>query len=348
MTETRFDLRRSMPLPTKISYAFIVVTLVIVAGLHLATPLLTILFSYFALTKLRFGGSKRLAIMLFSALVVLVFFGFGYFLQQALVAFPDIASKTIPVIVDYAHKQHFELPFSDFDTLKAVAMENAKDQLKGLGALAKFTTMQFAMLVIGLVVATSMFNNARLDLDRETPGFKENFYFQCIDEIAARFRGFYRSFSTVMGAQILISLINTFLTSVFVFWTWMPYASLIVVVTFFCGLLPIIGNIMSNTVIVGIALTISPQFAVSALLFLVALHKLEYFLNSKIIGGRIKNPMWLTLLGLIAGERLMGIPGMILAPVILHYVKMELSRFDVETMTWRQVPQPAPHEHAAP
>jgi len=58
----------------------------------------------------------------------------------------------------------------------------------------------------------------------------------------------------------------------------------------------------------------------------VLIHKLEYFLNSKIIGDRIKNPMWLTLVGLVLGEKLMGIPGMILAPVVLHYIKVEASR----------------------
>jgi predicted PurR-regulated permease PerM len=62
------------------------------------------------------------------------------------------------------------------------------------------------------------------------------------------------------------------------------------------------------------------------LIFLVVLHKGEYFLNSKIIGDRIRNPMWLTLLGLVIGEKLMGIPGMILAPVLLHFVKVEVSR----------------------
>jgi predicted PurR-regulated permease PerM len=55
------------------------------------------------------------------------------------------------------------------------------------------------------------------------------------------------------------------------------------------------------------------------------IHKLEYFLNSKIIGARIKNPMWLTLIALVLGERIMGVPGMILAPVVLHYLKMEVS-----------------------
>ena len=101
---------------------------------------------------------------------------------------------------------------------------------------------------------------------------------------------------------------------------------MIIVLTFLCGLLPIIGNIISNTLIVAVSFTISPNMALIALIFLIAIHKLEYFLNSKIIGDRIKNPMWLTLIGLVLGEKLMGIPGMILAPVVLHYIKVEASR----------------------
>ena len=61
-------------------------------------------------------------------------------------------------------------------------------------------------------------------------------------------------------------------------------------------------------------------------MFLVIIHKLEYFLNSKIIGRRIKNPMWLTLIGLVVGEKLMGVPGMVLAPIVLHYIKVEASK----------------------
>ncbi len=129
-----------------------------------------------------------------------------------------------------------------------------------------------------------------------------------------------------MGAQLLISGINTFLTAIFVLAVSLKYGPFVIGVTFLCGLLPIVGNLISNSVIVGIAFTISPRIAIAALLFLVALHKLEYFLNSKIIGDRIKNPVWLTLLALIIGERFMGIPGMILAPVVLNYIKMEASQ----------------------
>jgi predicted PurR-regulated permease PerM len=110
----------------------------------------------------------------------------------------------------------------------------------------------------------------------------------------------------------------------------MPYPFVLITVTFLCGLLPIIGNLISNTVIFCVGLTQSIQLGIIALSYLIILHKFEYFLNSRIIGGRIKNPMWLTLLSLLIGERLAGIPGMILAPVILNYCKLEGSNVPVK------------------
>jgi predicted PurR-regulated permease PerM len=97
-----------------------------------------------------------------------------------------------------------------------------------------------------------------------------------------------------------------------------------------CGLFPIVGNVVSNTVIVFIGFLVSPKVAIGALIFLVVIHKLEYFLNSKIIGARIRNPIWLTLIGLIIGEKLMGVPGMILSPVILNYLRVEMSKLEVK------------------
>ena len=133
-----------------------------------------------------------------------------------------------------------------------------------------------------------------------------------------------------MGAQMTISAINTVLTSIFVFAVGLPYAAVVVGLTFLCGLLPIVGNIISNTVIVFLGFLVSPKVAIGALIFLVVIHKLEYFLNSKIIGDRIRNPIWLTLFGLIVGEKLMGIPGMILSPVVLNYLRVEMSKIEVD------------------
>ena len=70
--------------------------------------------------------------------------------------------------------------------------------------------------------------------------------------------------------------------------------------------------------------------ALIALVFLIVIHKLEYFFNGKIVGDRINNPLWLTLLALVVGEKLMGIPGMIFAPVVLSYIKLEAASIEVK------------------
>jgi predicted PurR-regulated permease PerM len=158
---------------------------------------------------------------------------------------------------------------------------------------------------------------------------RNNLYSALCDEITARFTELYRSFSTVMGAQMTISAINTLFTSVFVFAVQLPYAAVIIGLTFLCGLFPIVGNVISNTVIVFVGFLVSPKVAIGALVFLIVIHKLEYFLNSKIIGNRIRNPIWMTLIGLIIGERLMGVPGMILSPVVLNYIRVEMSKIEV-------------------
>jgi predicted PurR-regulated permease PerM len=177
------------------------------------------------------------------------------------------------------------------------------------------------------------------------PATRNNLYSRFCEELGKRFASFYRSFDLVMGAQLIISSINTVLTAIFVLTVGLPYAGVIIVVTFMCGLLPIIGNIISNTITVAIAFTVSPKMAAGALAFLIVIHKLEYFLNSKIIGERIKNPVWLTLIALILGERLMGIPGMILAPVVLHFIKVEASSIKVPTKT-PELAEPTPEEYA--
>jgi predicted PurR-regulated permease PerM len=318
-----------------------VIVLVLVGWLHLAVPLLTVLFAYFALSKLHVTRYKWLAVGTFVVLMLGFFYGFVIFVRQAIHALPDLIGTAIPMAISYAEKYNITLPFEDAHSLKALVVEGVKDQLKYLGNFAKVATKEFLALVIGLVVGCSLFLSAKVELGREANMFRNNLYSLVCDEIVMRFRSFYESFVMVMGAQITISAINTIFTAIFVVALRLPWAGVVIVVTFLCGLLPIIGNIISNTIIVGIAFTQSPQMAVVALAFLVIIHKLEYFLNSKIIGDRIKNPVWLTLLALVLGERLMGIPGMILAPVILHYLKVETSKIRVAEV-------PPPDEVAPP
>jgi predicted PurR-regulated permease PerM len=329
----------------RISYWFIVITILLVGWLHLAMPLLSVLFAYFVLSKLSFISRRKwVPVSLFVVVILGITYGFAYFINQTLTSLPRIAEATLPEVITWAEKRGIELPFTDFQSLKAMAMDTVKEAryVSNYANYVKIVTTQLVFLVIGCVVAVSLFLNAQVVLDRASHPVKNNLYAVCADEIAQRFRGFYRCFVTVMGAQIIISAINTALTCVFVFAVNLPHPVVIIGVTFLCGLLPVIGNLISNTVIVGISFTISPQMALAALVFLVVIHKLEYFLNSKIIGDRIKNPVWLTLLGLILGEKLMGIPGMILAPVVLNYLKVEASKIEISVPPSATLPSAAP------
>lgn len=319
--------------PRRISYAFMLLLLVAVGWLHMATLLLTVLFSSFALRQLSFGRSRLVGVMLFLVVVCGVFSGMWFFAKQAYVTFPRIAQETLPAIVDYAERRRLELPFTDWQSAKAAALAEFQDKIANVGRYAHDAAFIFAYLIIGLVVAVSLFLNQRLRLDADEGAPPDNLYAATAQQIVLRVRTFYRSFKIVMGAQIIIAAINTLLTASFLFLMGFPYAPVLTIFVFLCGLLPIVGNIISNVVITAVGFTISPQMAFFALLFLIAIHKLEYFLNSKIIGDRIKNPMWLTLIGLLVGEKLMGIPGMILAPVVLHYIKVEASRARVAQET---------------
>jgi len=321
-----------MTKPARFSYAVLAGMLILVGYLQLGAPLLALLFSYFVLTKLsRFIGNKWLTLALFLLVVAGLAYTAGHFTRGAIVALPKIAENAIPAIITYAQEHDFNLPFTDFEGLKAHTLDSIKDEAHYLGDAAKVmrhASATFVFIIIAIVAAVSLFFNSRIDLFRETHKLRNNLYSVCCDEINKRFGEFYRSFATVIGAQMAISCINTVLTATFVFAMRLPYAPVIIGLTFLCGLFPIVGNVISNTVIVFIGFTVSPKVAIGALIFLVVVHKLEYFLNSKIIGDRIRTPIWLTLLGLIIGEKLMGVPGMILSPVVLNYLRVEMSKVE--------------------
>src|SRR6058998_1989535 len=319
--------------PARLSYGVLAVTIILAGLLHLGTPLLVVLFSYFALRQLYFLTKRKwLALILFGIVVAGIGAATVFFTRAAILALPDVADTSLPSASAWAQKRQIELPFNDFESLRQAvtdALGQEAHYLRNLANFAKSTTAILFFSILGIVAAGSLFFKTGLDPHRATHRVKNNLYSVCCDEVSTRFRDFYRSFATVMGAQITISLINTILTGLFVIAVRLPHAPLLIAITFLCGLVPIIGNLVSNTVIVFVALSLSLKLAISALVFLVLIHKLEYFLNSKIIGDRIRNPVWLTLIALIIGERLMGIPGLILAPVVLNYLRVEMLTVEV-------------------
>jgi len=140
-----------------------------------------------------------------------------------------------------------------------------------------------------------------------------------------------QSFRRIVFAQIRISALNTLLTAIYLLvllplmGVHLPLTKTMILVTFVVGLLPVVGNLISNTVIVVVSLSISIYAAVGSLIFLVAIHKLEYFVNARIIGGQIHARAWELLLAMLVMDAIFGIPGVIAAPIYYAYIKDELS-----------------------
>jgi predicted PurR-regulated permease PerM len=138
------------------------------------------------------------------------------------------------------------------------------------------------------------------------------------------------AFHDVVFAQLKISAVNTLLTGIFLlivlplFGVDMPLAKTLVAITFVAGLLPVVGNLISNTLIFVVGLSLSLGVAISALAYLVIIHKLEYFLNARIIGTRIRARAWELLIAMLLMESIFGAPGLIAAPIYYAYLKREL------------------------
>jgi predicted PurR-regulated permease PerM len=312
------------------SFAVILFALVLTGWCHLGVLALSILFSYFALSSLAilFKGRHWPAIAVFLGFLGFAAYGLAYFVQSTTAALPGIAEKAVPAVAQWASAHRIRLPFTDFDSLKTEAMKGAASEASDVGKFADFArgaTAEFVYFIVGVVVALGIFIAPRSEfIDRPSAGHY-NLYSVCRDEICLRFARFYESFFLVMKAQMTISAIDTTLTGIFVAVMGLPYLVVAVGATFICGLLPVVGNLLSNTLVMALGFMVSPAKGLWALAYLVCIHQLEYFLNGKIIGGRIRSPLWLTLLALVIGESLMGVTGMILAPAILHYIRIESS-----------------------
>jgi len=150
------------------------------------------------------------------------------------------------------------------------------------------------------------------------------------DQLAALCEAFWR----VVSAQFWISAVNTLATSIYLlailpaFGVHLPFAKTLVAVTFVMGLLPVVGNLISNTAITIISLAQSLQIAVFSLVYLVIIHKLEYFLNARIVGIRINARAYEILLAMLIMEHMFGAAGVVAAPVFYAWLKAEWQRWD--------------------
>ena len=149
---------------------------------------------------------------------------------------------------------------------------------------------------------------------------------------ALRQRGadFMNAFRQIVVAQFWIAAFNAACTAIFLWLALplagvqMPYAATLVGLTFVAGLIPIVGNLLCNSILTIAGVSVSPTVGLACLLFLVAIHKFEYVINAKVVGKRTNTAAWELLSVMFIGEAIFGVSGLVAAPLYYAYTKREL------------------------
>jgi predicted PurR-regulated permease PerM len=318
------------------SFVLAGIALVGVLMLHLLVPLLVGLLVYqlvvfitpFAQRYFNTKLAKMLVVGLFAAVVIAAIagavFGLIAFFKSDIENLPRLLAK----VSDILDRVRVAIPPflagylpDDIADLQQQALEWLRTHVAELQMMGTHTLVTFAETLIAMVIGVV------LSLREVDPHSVPGPLAIALTERAGRFADAFRN---VALSQLWISLLNTSFTAIYLviglhlFDVHLPLTKTMIAITFIVGLLPIIGNLTSNTIVVIVSLAHSPAVAVASLVFLIVIHKLEYFLGARIVGSRIKSQIWELLIAMMVMEALFGVPGLVAAPIYYAYLKCEL------------------------
>lgn len=299
----------------------------LLAGL-LVYELVQVLVDLLKLGNLRGYRAKVTAIAVIAtftvALLTLAFFGIFAFLQSGAESLPNLLKEMAAVLEStrtlLPAGLSGQLP-ADVEDLKLRAVNWLRRHAIDLQSMGREALRSVAHILIGMIIGGMISLREAISVKSYPP---------LAQALAERVDRFSNAFHQVVFAQVRIAALNTLFT-----WTYLvvilpllgvelPLLKTLVAVTFVVGLLPVIGNLISNTAIVIVSLSWSVEVAGVSLIYLMIIHKLEYFLNAHIIGSRIRASAWELLIAMLLMEAAFGIRGLVAAPIYYAYLKEEL------------------------
>lgn len=258
-------------------------------------------------------------------LVILLILGGIQFTRNNIESLPILLNKMVDTIEVYRVRMPpwlTEYLPSDARSLKAELVGLVREHAGQLQLVGKEAGRTAVHILLGMVIGAMLSLREVIAVHRLRPLARS---------LAQRAQRLSYAFRRVVFAQVRIAALNAFLTWLYLgvalplLGVNLPLLKTLVAITFLAGLLPVIGNLISNTVIVIVSLNHSVSVAVGSLTYLVVIHKLEYFLNARIIGSQIRSRAWELLLVMMAMEVSFGMAGVVAAPIFYAYVKDELS-----------------------
>lgn len=281
-----------------------------------------------AVVALHGEGPRLLSVTLLAAvaiaIIVLAGFGVAAFFRHGDETLPALVTR-MAEILDAARDDlpRWMLRYfpEDAEALRLALVEWLRENTGSFQIAGAELGRALTHIILGMVIG------ALLSLESAVPSAGEAPLNRVIRDRGTRLA---EAFRRVVFAQFQISAFNTLLTGVYLVVVLpllgieLPFAKTLIAITFIAGLLPILGNLISNTIIFIVSLSQGVWVAVGSLTYLVVIHKLEYFLNARIIGGQIRARAWELLIVMLVMEAAFGIAGLVAAPIYYAYVKSEL------------------------
>jgi len=274
-------------------------------------------------------GGKVAAVGLLATLIVgllvAMMFGIVEFVRGDAGSLPRLLIKLAEIVEDSRDRLPawiLDYVPGDAETMKTTAITWLREHAAELRLVGGDIGRVLVHVLIGMVIGAMVSLNEASHAVARGP---------LAAALAERARRLGDAFRNVVFAQVRISALNTFFTAIYLLavlplaGVHLPYAKTLVAITFLAGLLPVVGNLISNTVIVIVSLSRSGSAALGSLAFLIVIHKLEYFLNARIVGARIRAKAWEILLAMLLMESAFGIAGLVAAPIYYAYLKDELA-----------------------
>lgn len=228
---------------------------------------------------------------------------------------------------------NFFININTAEDLKKYIMELIQNNSKNLLNIGNSVFHFILIILLGIIIG-ALFSYAKLYskyiLKIENKYSINSDYFLMIKYI----RSFSDKFKLILYSQFWVAIINTLASIIYLFILLplfdinIPYKTIAIVVTFIASLIPIIGNLISNTLITILSLTVNVKVAIISLIYLMVLHKFEYVIIAKVIGEKINSAIWEILCALIIFESIFGLAGLVLAPVLYTYIKEELKNLN--------------------
>ena len=320
-----------------IGWAVAAVALALVIKLHLLSALLAgilvyklvdVLNPWLRVYKIGGDGARVLAVTLIATAVIAALVGIGIgivtILRNSGETLPLLMQKMAQIVEETRDKLpaalHTYIP-DDAVALQATIAGWLRENAGSLQIAGRGIGRSLVHILIGMIIG------ALLSLQKASPHPDRQ---PLAQDIARRASRLTTAFQRVVFAQVWISLINTLFTWIYLdvilraFGVELPLVKILIAMTFVLGLIPILGNLLSNAAIVIVCLSNGVPVAAASLVYLVVIHKLEYFLNARIIGSHINARAWELLTAMLVMEAAFGVTGVIAAPIFYAYFKEEL------------------------